>query len=198
MQRESFAFCCLSEPPGFSKSSYWILKDLFFISSILNSDIVHDGFTGYCLRVYILLGIGWINTFIFFKKRNFYKFWDILFLCSKFWSKPKIILEQTFLPVVVILSGPPSNRLVLYGLFVSEGAKAFSLCLLGIFCPFSQSPYATGGRYFSAYFIICCYSQFCIVMNGAELFICFYHISLLAFSNISSSVISNCYLLQCF
>ena len=60
-----------------------------------------------------------------------------------------------------------------------------------------------GGRYFSAYFITCCHSQFCMDLNEANPFICCYDISVvtlseyLALPNISSSVIFKCCLLQC-
>ena len=53
-----------------------------------------------------------------------------------------------------------------------------------------------GGRYFSAYFIMCSQSQVCVYMNEANPFICCYDISAVPLSNISSGVICKCYHLQ--
>ena len=129
-----------------------------------------------------------------------------MFPCSKSGSNPNIILEQAFTPVVIILSRVLSKRFVLYGfnvfLEIKHGSPVLFVwlfvCLFVCFCTIRKV--LLGGRYhmlITYHVFITCHSQFCMDIYRAKLFIYCYDISAVTLSNISSSVIFKCYLLQC-
>lgn len=125
----------------------------------------------------------WINIFKFFKKPGFYRFWDDY--VSLFHSCKQSLdnFGAGLYPCCCNLDWPLSIEIVLYDFDVYFRAQTGWVLI--------------GGRCVCVYFITHCHSEFAMVMNCANPFICCYYFNVvalskyLALSNISSVVFGN-------